>query len=50
VEGPALLVTNKTLRHANIVHPMSQKRDMGHPLICRWSNLGHLPPDLSLTS
>src|ERR1035438_213784 len=43
VEGPALLVTNKTLRHANIVHPMSQKRDMGHPLICGWSDLGHLP-------
>jgi len=38
-----LLVTNKTLRHANIVHPMSQKRDMGHPFICGWSDLGHPP-------
>jgi hypothetical protein len=43
VEGPALLVTNKTLRHANIVHPMSQRRDMGHPVICGWSDLGHPP-------
>jgi hypothetical protein len=27
------LITNKPLRHANILHPMSQKRDMGHPII-----------------
>jgi len=32
VETAGLLVTNQALRHANILHPVSQKPDMGHIL------------------
>lgn len=49
VETAALLITNKPLRHASILHPMSQKRDMGHPpKLLHSSRLGETcpyPPD-----
>jgi hypothetical protein len=43
VEAPASLVANKPLRHANILHPMSQNRDMGHPFPLRLADPGHPP-------
>ena len=33
VQAAALLVTNESLCHAHIAHPMSQNRDIVHPAI-----------------
>jgi len=45
VKAAGLPITYLAFRHPNILHPMSQTRDMGHPFISGWSDLGH-PPGL----
>ena len=49
VETTALLIADQALRHANIVHPRSQKRDLGHPFFLDWTDVGH-PPIMMRTS
>jgi hypothetical protein len=48
VKTSALLITDKSLRHPNILHPRSL-RDLGHPIIYGWSDLDD-PPGLALES
>ena len=48
MHAAGLLVTNKALRHADILHPRSQNRDLGHPrffVVLKFRDLGHPPPE-----
>jgi hypothetical protein len=53
VKTAALLITNKPLRHPNVLNPMSQNRvgalGAGHPIILEYSDLGHPPSSQTIS-